>query len=169
MGEAAPNWKGGKSQNNICLDCGTHITFTAKRCKKCAAVLMPHVHIKERPWLRTREAIKKSLRRHPVSSLETKFQEIINGYNLPYKYVGNGKFFIERKNPDFININGEKKAVEVYARKHKEKMKGITINQWKNERKKVFAKYGWELLFFDETELNEKNILSVLKGGDKHS
>ena len=84
---------------------------------------------------------------------------------MPYKYVGNGKFFIERKNPDFININGEKVAIEVYARKHKEKMRNMNIDQWKRERQEVFAKYGWEIVFFDETQVKEENVLSVLKGG----
>ena len=93
-GVNTPNWKGGKSHNNRCLDCQTKISFASTRCKKCAAVLMPHVHIKDRPWLRTKEVIRKALRRHPISSLEIKFKSIIEKYNLPYKFVGNGKFFI---------------------------------------------------------------------------
>lgn len=129
---------------------------------------MPHVHIKNRPWLRTKEVIRKALRRHPISSLELKFQGIVDKYQLPYKYVGNGQFFIEKKNPDFININGEKKAVEVYARIHKEKLRGIKIEEWKKDRQEIFAKYGWEIVFFDEVQLNEKNVLSALKGGISH-
>jgi len=167
-GVSTSHWKGGKSYNNKCVDCQTHISFASKRCKKCAAVLMPHVHIKNRPWLRTREAIRKALRRHPISSLESKFQGIVDKHQLPYKYVGNGQFFIEKKNPDFINVNGEKKAVEVYARIHKEKLRGIKIEEWKKDRQEIFAKYGWEIVFFDEVELNEKNVLSVLKGGVSH-
>lgn len=126
--------------------------------------------IKHKPWLRTKEAIRKSLRRHPVSSLEAKFQKIVDKYQLPYKYVGNGEFFIERKNPDFINVNGEKKAVEVYARKHKEKLRDLTIAQWRKERQDIFAKYGWEIIFLDEVQLNsEENVLLALKGGVCHS
>ena len=130
---------------------------------------MPHMQIKNRPWLRTREVIKKALRRHPISSLELKFQNIIDKYQLPYRYVGNGQFFIERKNPDFINVNGEKKAVEVYARKHKEKLRNLSIEEWKKERQDIFAKYGWEVIFFDEVQLTEENVRSVLKGGVFHS
>ena len=129
---------------------------------------MPHTSMKNKPWLRTPEVIKKTLRRHPISSLEIKFQGIVDKYQLPYKYVGNGQFFIERKNPDFININGEKKAVEVYARMHKEKLRNITIEEWKKERQKVFARYGWEIIFFDEMQLNEGNVLSTLGGGVSH-
>lgn len=168
-GELARNWKGGKSENNKCIDCQKRISFISKRCKKCAVKLMPHMHIKNKPWLRTPEAIKKALQRHPISSLETKFQEIIDKHKLPYKYVGNGKFFIERKNPDFININGEKKAIEVYARRHKEKLRNISIEEWKKKRQEIFAKYGWEIIFFDEVQLTEGNVLTVLKGGIHNS
>ncbi len=165
-GSITPNWKGGKHK---CVDCQKEISYTAKRCKKCAAVLMPHVHIKDRPWLRTKEVIRKVLRRRPMSSLEIKFQGFIDKYKLPYKFVGNGEFFIERKNPDFVNINGEKKAIEVYARKHKEKMRNTTIENWKKERSDIFGKYGWEVIYFDEVELTEENVLKTLKGGISHS
>lgn len=160
-----PNWKGGRSHNNKCIDCKTKISYPASRCKRCAAVLMPHVHIKNRPWLRTKEVIRKALKRHPISSLEIKFKNIIEKYNLPYKYVGNGTFFIEKKNPDFISNDGDKVAIEVYARIHKEKMRNMTINRWKEQREKLFAKYGWKTLFFDETQINDKNVLQKLKGG----
>lgn len=169
-GSLAYHWKGGESYNNKCVDCGKGISFASTRCKSCAAKLMPHTSMKQKPWLRTREAIRKALRRRPISSLEDKFQKIIDKYKLPYKYVGNGKFLIERKNPDFININGEKKAIEVYARKHKEKLRNTTIEEWKKNRQGVFDKYGWKIIFFDEIQLNdEKNVLSVLKGGVFHS
>lgn len=165
IGEITSHWKGGKSANNRCIDCQKHISFASKRCKKCAVKLMPHMHIKNKPWLRTPEAIKKALRRRSPSSLEAKFQAIVDKYQLPYKFVGNGEFLVERKNPDFINVNGEKKAVEVYARIHKEKLRDLSIEKWKKERKDVFAKYGWEIIFFDEIELNEENVLAILKGG----
>ena len=167
-GGVTSHWKGGKSYNNKCINCKKHVSFASKRCKSCAAKLMPHTSMKNKPWLRTPEVIKKTLRRHPISSLEIKFQGIVDKYQLPYKYVGNGQFFIERKNPDFININGEKKAVEVYARMHKEKLRNITIEEWKKERQKVFARYGWEIIFFDEMQLNEGNVLSTLGGGVSH-
>lgn len=179
IGKNARNWKGGKSHNNKCIDCQKHISYASKRCKKCAVKLMPHMYIKDRPWLRDPEVskrsqrrlrdpevIKKALRRHPISSLEVKFQKIVDKYRLPYKYVGNGQFLIERKNPDFININGEKKAIEVYARRHKEKMRNVSIEEWKKQRQDIFTKYGWEIIFFDEVELTESNVLTVLKGGD---
>ena len=129
---------------------------------------MPHVHIKDRPWLRTKEVIRKALRRHPTSSLELKFQKIIDKFNLPYKYVGDGKFFIGKKNPDFVHKNTKKIAIEVYARIHKEKMRNMTITKWKSERKNYFSGYGWKTIFFDEVQLNEQNVISTLKGGSSN-
>jgi len=113
------------------------------------------------------ERIKKSLRRRPMSTLEIKFLEIVNKNKLPYKFVGNGKFFIERKNPDFINCNGEKIAIEVFYRDHKEKFTKYGFNYWKLNREKIFSNYGWRLLFFNEVQVNETFVLSIL--GDKDS
>lgn len=101
------------------------------------------------------------MHRRIPSSLEKKFQEILDKYKLPYKYVGNGKFFIESYNPDFVNTNNEKIAIEVYARYYKLR-NNETIEGWKKRRIKKFAEYGWSIIFFDETEANEKNILEVL-------
>lgn len=115
-----------------------------------------------RSW--TREEIKSRLRRRPMSSLEIKFKNIIEKNNMPYKFVGNGKFFIERKNPDFINCNGEKTAVEVFYTRHKNEFSGGAEN-WKAERIKIFAKYGWNIKFFNEVEVNEENIIKTLGGG----
>ena len=108
--------------------------------------------------------VKKVLKRKSKSSLEIKFENIINNLNLPYKFVGNGEFFIGKKCPDFINVNGEKIAIEVYCRKHKEFLRNKTIGRWQQERREIFNNYGWQLLFFDETEVKEDIIKIKLKG-----
>ncbi|MEK6885280.1 MAG: NUMOD3 domain-containing DNA-binding protein, partial [Nanoarchaeota archaeon] len=89
------------------------------------------------------------------SKLEIKFENIINQYNLPYVFVGNSKFFIENLNPDFINTNGNKIAVEVFYKKHKDIYSGGFEN-WKNKRIEIFSKYGWKIEFFDAPEVNEE-------------
>lgn len=121
--------------------------------------------IKEKRKLQiiTKESIRKTLTRRLPTSLEYKFQKIINKNNLPYKYVGDGKFFIERYNPDFINTNSRKIAIEVYAKYYKLRH-DKTIEDWKNKRNKVFKNYGWNLIYFDETEVNEDCILKILGG-----
>jgi len=109
------------------------------------------------------EHISKILTRRIPTSLETKFQDIIDKYKLPYKFVGDGSFMIGRKNPDFININGDKIAIEVYAKYYKLR-NNETIDGWKKERQRIFAEYGWSLIFFDAMQVNEKNVLKELKG-----
>lgn len=107
------------------------------------------------------EHIKKILRRNTKSSLEMKFEEIINRYSLPYKFVGNGEVLIGRKCPDFINTNGQKIAIEVYYRKHKEMFRE-GLRDWMEKRWKLFNSYGFELKFFDETQVTEPEILRRL-------
>jgi len=109
----------------------------------------------------TREQIRKRLHRRIPSSLEEKFQSIIDKYKLPYKYVGDGSFIIGHCNPDYINVNHEKIAIEVYARYYKLR-NNKSINQWKEERSKIFRKYGWEIIYFNELEVNDSYILEVL-------
>jgi len=106
-------------------------------------------------------SIKKALRRRIPTSLEEKFQEIVDKYNLPYKFVGDGSFTIERYNPDFVNTDGKKIAIEVYARYYK-KRDNRDIEQWKQKRNRVFGKYGWEIIYFNEIEVNEESVLQAL-------
>ena len=111
--------------------------------------------------LHSPESVKKALTRRIPTSLEEKFQGIIDKNNLPYKYVGDGKFLIEKYNPDFINTNHEKIAIEVYARYYKLR-NNKSIKQWKDDRQKVFNKYGWKIIFFNEIEVNEEYVLEKI-------
>lgn len=108
------------------------------------------------------ERIKNSLRRRIPTSLENRFQNIINKYSLPYKYVGDGSFIIAGYNPDFINTNNEKIAIEVYSRYYK-KRNNISIEQWKENRQKKFNEYGWHIFFFNEMQVKEEYILNTLR------
>ena len=78
-----------------------------------------HTEITKDKMKKSWRFLKKRFVRMIPSRLETKTINIIKKLKLPYKFVGNGKFFIERKNPDFININGEKIAIEVFYRGYK--------------------------------------------------
>lgn len=109
----------------------------------------------------TDEHTRKCLRRRIPTSLEDRFSAIIKKHGLPYKFTGDGSFIIAGKNPDFININGQKIAIEVFAEFYK-KLNGRNIDTWREERKRLFREYGWELLFFSEKEVTEKNILNRL-------
>ncbi|HUS49169.1 MAG TPA: hypothetical protein VMZ91_03340 [Candidatus Paceibacterota bacterium] len=111
----------------------------------------------------TNDHLRKILKRNEKSSLEIRFERIIIKLNLPYKFVGNGDMIIGKKVPDFINTNGEKIAIEVFCKRHKEKFRG-GLNEWKEERENIFNELGWKLLFFDETELNKKTVTEKMGG-----
>lgn len=79
-----------------------------------------------------------------------------------YKYVGDGTTFIGGKCPDFININGQKKIIEMFGNYwHSEEKIGRTKQQEENQRIKHFAKYGFKTLIVWENEL--KNIKQLKK------
>lgn len=102
-----------------------------------------------------------------MSSLEKRVNDVIIKYELPYIFTGNGKFFIERKNPDFVNTNGQKIAIEVFCRKHKGFFRG-DVDNWKETRQTLFSKYGWNILFIEDWQTNnEKYLLDLLKGRTK--
>ena len=69
-------------------------------------------------------------------------------YPREWKYTGDFSFTIGGKNPDFVNINGQKKCIEFFG------------DYWHrgenpNYRKKAFAKYGWDTLIIWEHELED--------------
>jgi hypothetical protein len=101
---------------------------------------------------RSAEIIRKCLVRHIPSSLEVAFQSVIDIYKLPYRYTGNGSFIINGMNPDFINTNGKKIAIEVYARYYKLR-NVVNIDEWEKDRSKKFAELGWRVIFFNEMQV----------------
>jgi len=124
--------------------------------------VMPEPWNKGKTGVYSKEQLRNILRRRVPTSLEEKFQNILISHNLPYKYVGDGSFTIGHYNPDFINVNGEKIAIEVYARYWREK-NGLDVEDWKKERALVFKEFGWDVLFFDETQVNEEYVLNSIK------
>jgi len=84
----------------------------------------------------------KALERKPTK-LERRFIEIIERYELPIRYVGNGKLWIGGKNPDFIHkkINLVYEVAEPY---HKRKYGGL--KNYLRLRREHFGKYGYEVV-----------------------
>lgn len=96
------------------------------------------------------------------TSYEKKVMDVIKKYNLPYKYVGDGTFLIEGKNPDFVNINGKKIAIEVFEDFFKMQFYG-SIKNYIDERKSFFNKYGWDVIFLNRDDIkNEQIVLSKI-------
>jgi very-short-patch-repair endonuclease len=103
-----------------------------------------------------------NMRRNKKSGLEERVEAIINKNNLPYRFVGNGDFVIERKCPDFVNTNGKKIVVELYWNRHKEQFKGGGVEAWKTEREAIFAKYGYKTLFIEGSNVTNNQIVETL-------
>ncbi len=77
-----------------------------------------------------------------------------------YKFVGHGEVIIAGKCPDFININGQKKIIELYGDYwHK--------GQDPQDRINIFAKYGYDTLVIWEHELKDAESLKI-KIGEFH-
>ena len=106
-----------------------------------------------------KNAVKGLLKR--PTSFEKIIIDLIKEYNLPYKYVGDGAFLIGYKNPDFVEINGKKICVEVFYNYFKERDFG-TVENYKEQRSRHFAKYGWKTIFIDEKQIQNTEIILKL-------
>lgn len=102
-----------------------------------------------------REARKR--RRFPThhTKPELLFEAICKKYDLPFKYTGNGDFWIENINPDFVECNGKKIAIEIFGDYwHSPLLRdNIPYNQTYGGRKKTLKRYGWKLIVLWESDL----------------
>jgi uncharacterized Rmd1/YagE family protein len=92
------------------------------------------------------------------NTVESSLLELLNSlYPNQYKYTGNGEVIIGGINPDFININGQKKVIELY---------GDYWHQGDNPQDRVdrFAVYGFGCLVIWQSELKHMNkVIAKLK------
>jgi hypothetical protein len=93
----------------------------------------------------------------PEKFLTKLFQKL---FPNQWKYVGNGAFWItsggKHLNPDFVNINGQKKIIEHFGDfHHGEKRTGIPNEQHEQDRIDLFAKHGYQTLVIWEHELKD--------------
>jgi hypothetical protein len=155
---------------NKCKDCNRTITDFGVRCNHCAKLGKRHYlfgkHISEN----TKEKMRKKMRQHwlnpkfkrkmdyffvnRITSYEKKIIKIIDKYKLPFKYVGKGEVVICGKCPDFINVNGQKQVIEVFADYWKIRDYGSVRNYIK-QRKKDFNKFGFDVLFINDRKLRK--------------
>jgi hypothetical protein len=99
------------------------------------------------------ETIMKSCKKKP-NKVELKFEKLLNDV-LPneYRYVGNGQFFLAGKCPDFLNVNGKKKVIEVFGDYwHKGENPSELINHYRT--------YGFDCLIVWEHELKDLDDIS---------
>ena len=102
---------------------------------------------------KTIKATLKSCRTNRPNKAEAKLDDLLQQI-LPneYKFVGDGEFVIAGKNPDFVNINGQKKIIELYGDYwHR--------NDDPQDRIDLFAEYGYSTLIIWEKELKNTSVL----------
>ena len=91
--------------------------------------------------------------------------------NLPFKYTGDGSFWIGKGkdaiNPDFVHLT-KKIVVEVFSWFHDElRNRHVQPKSRYEDRKKIFKKHGYKMVVFWQEDLDredaEQYVLSVLK------
>jgi hypothetical protein len=113
------------------------------------------------------EAALKGLMKRPTS-IEKKVLEVISKFFLPYKYVGNGSFWItsmgKHINPDFLH-NTNRVVVEVFEDYWKELTYG-SVEAYIEERKSLFQKQGFEVIFINKKDIQkgENHLVNLLRG-----
>ena len=100
------------------------------------------------------EFVRKQVRARskPKNKFETNVENVLNGLcSGEYPFVGDGKFFIGTKNPDFVNIS-QKKVIEAYGgywHKPEEEQQRIGL----------FAEEGYQTLVIWDYELKDMDKL----------
>lgn len=90
------------------------------------------------------------------TQLELRVMTVIEKYNLPFRYVGDGQVWIAGKCPDFINTNNEKQLIEVLG------------DYWHTdeeaaERVEHYARFGFETILIWEHEIKDKPDQVILE------
>ena len=88
---------------------------------------------------------------------ELKLLDILNDLAPnEWKYVGDGSFIINGKNPDFINVNGKKLLIELY---------GEFWHQGHDPKERIdcFKPFGYDTMIIWCSELNKKNYEITLE------
>jgi len=148
-GEGHWNWKGGPAIRE-CEECGAAFTTSQALVRKgfgrfcsnrCVAI-----------W-----GLKNGVFGHRPSKPEKKLMEMIEQHGLPFKYTGQGDFWIENRNPDFVNVNGKKQIIEIFSEYHH------PINHVA-ERTYLYSKYGYSTLIIWSLEFkNPEKVLARVK------
>lgn len=84
---------------------------------------------------------------------EQRIITVIEKYELPLEYVGDGAVIIGNLNPDFIFTNGVKGLVEVFGRYWHETYKRVDWKRSEFGRKAVFSQLGYSTLILWDDEI----------------
>ena len=110
-------------------------------------------------WWKNPNNAKKALKINSPNKQELRLKKILDEmYPNEWQFVGNGKVIIDGKCPDFINVNGQKKIIELYGERWHQ-------NDDPQDRINVFKPYGYDTLVIWVRELQSitktKQMLSA--------
>ncbi|MFH2043613.1 MAG: DUF559 domain-containing protein [Pseudomonadota bacterium] len=164
--EKAPAFKGDnaivrktyscKEQN--CNNKISHVTAIyggLGRCSSCAAKISTTALWQDEKYrTKTIKAMWRGLKLSP-NKLEKRLNKLLNKlFPNEYKFVGNGKIILGGFCPDFINVNGQKKIIELYGDYWH------NLPDWKDRDKKrliAYKEYGYQTLIIWEHEFEDLN------------
>lgn len=93
------------------------------------------------------------------TTYEKKISELCIENNLPFVYTGDGRFLINFKNPDFVNKK-DKVVIEVFCSWFKIRGYG-SVENYKIFCREKYNKFGWKVIFIDESEVDINNWKEV--------
>ena len=142
-----------------CVDCGKKLShYKSIRCHSCAGKYKwQNKKYREQQLKKMFNAFDKK-----PNKKEILLNNLLNNL-LPkeYKYVGDGKVFINGFVPDFVNCNGQKKIIELFG-DYWHNIKGAKKRD--KSRLKNYTKYGYKTLVIWEKELtNKTNLIKKIK------
>lgn len=100
------------------------------------------------------------------------FKAISENNNLPFKYTGDGTFFIGKKkklNPDFIATNDKRLCIEIFGEYWHSPLfnKKVKKTSLLDYRKRFYKRFRWDAIFIWESDLRRKDaeefVLKLLK------
>lgn len=81
-----------------------------------------------------------------------------------WKFVGDGSFILGGKNPDFMNVNGQKKLIEMYGDYWHKKYTTRSQDYYIPEKRiELFKQFGFDTLIIWESELKSKDQSKLLE------
>lgn len=94
---------------------------------------------------------------------ERELRDIINiACPNEYMYVGDGRFIIDGLSPDFVNINGKKKLVELFGDYFHSDAVRLPYRRTEQGRIEAFRTFGYDCLVIWEHDLKNKDVAELI-------